>query len=438
MTPETEATSLRPVQTADRYASLDFLRGVALLGIALMNIVFSGLPIAADFNPKVSGGYTGLNLASFFAQYVLFDGKMRGIFSMMFGASTWLLVKRLTDSGAGIRAAQIVGRRMLWLQLFGILHAYLIWHGDILYPYALLGLVLLPLLPSAPKKLLIAALVMTLGMTAFSVGEGFRTIHTHDLAMEAERAVAAKKPLTDEQKEAQKKWEEMRQYVNPSADDLKKERGRYSGSYFHLVAERAGVVKEWHSTPFYMSGWDMFAMMLVGIALIKLDILTGRRDPTFYGRMALLGYAVGVPIASVSAWLAWKQGFEPLQTVFTFCTYQLARIATTVGHTGLLLLMFRKRWLPGLQQRLSAVGQTAFSNYILHSLIYGFVFYGYGFGLFDKLERYQLYYVVVGQWIVSLAISPWWLRRYRFGPLEWCWRSLTYWKKQPLRIVPAD
>ena len=89
----------------------------------------------------------------------------------------------------------------------------------------------------------------------------------------------------------------------------------------------------------------------------------------------------------------------------------------------------------GIRGRLAAVGQMAFSNYILHSLIYGVVFYGYGFGLFNKLQRYQLYYVVLGMWCVSLIASPIWLQHFRFGPLEWCWRSLTYWKRQPMRLV---
>src|SRR5437660_7705810 len=131
-----------PINAAERISSIDVLRGAALLGIALMNIIFSGLPMAADFNPKVSGGATGANLAAFFLQYVLFDGKMRGIFSIMFGAGSYYLVSRGVGRGAGFAAIEAYYRRTLWLMLFGMIHAYLIWHGDILYPYALLGLVL--------------------------------------------------------------------------------------------------------------------------------------------------------------------------------------------------------------------------------------------------------------------------------------------------------
>lgn len=109
----------------------------------------------------------------------------------------------------------------------------------------------------------------------------------------------------------------------------------------------------------------------------------------------------------------------------------------TLGHIALGLLICQSGALAGLQKRLAAVGQMALSNYILHSLVYGFVFYGYGLNLYNKLERYQLYYVVLAMWIFSLAVSPLWLARYQFGPLEWVWRSLTYWQRQPMRLAPA-
>ena len=152
----------------------------------------------------------------------------------------------------------------------------------------------------------------------------------------------------------------------------------------------------------------------------------------------LLGYGFGLPVGGVSAWMAYSQNFEPLQTIFTFSTYQVARVAMTLGHVALLLLICKAGWVPALRGRLAAVGQTAFSNYILHSLIYGFVFYGYGLNLYGKLERYQLYYVVLGMWVISLLVSPVWQKHFRFGPLEWCWRCLTYWKRQPMRIEQAE
>jgi uncharacterized protein len=429
------SAAMAPVSQSERISSMDVLRGAALLGIALMNILFSGLPLAADFNPKLSGGATGLNLAMFALQFVFFDGKMRGIFSMMFGAGSYLLISRAVGRGAGSEAVEVYYRRTLWLMLFGIIHAYFIWHGDILYAYALLGLVLVPFHRLKSKSLLIVAGLFIAAMTAQSIYQGVEFQKTYKLAMEAEKAAAAKKPLTEEQKEAQTSWEEQRKYFNPSEADLKKEIAMYSGSYFHLVAERAKVVRRWHSGPFYAGGWDMFTMMLIGIAFAKSGVLSAERSSRFYRWMLWIGYGIGIPVGAVSFFLAYRQNFEPLQTVFTFSTYQLARVSMTMGHVAVMLLICRRGWFAGLRQRLAAVGQTAFSNYILHSLIYGFVFYGYGFRLYNKLQRYELYYVVVAMWMVSLLVSPAWLRHFRYGPLEWCWRSLTYWKRQPVRLA---
>jgi uncharacterized protein len=428
------SSTLAPVADAERISSLDVLRGAALLGIALMNIVFAGLPLSANSNPKVSGGSTGPNLAAFFLQHVLFDGKMRGLFSMMFGASAYLLIGRLERRGAGLRAAEIYYRRLLWLMLFGIVHAYLIWHGDILYPYALLGLVLLPLLRVRPGNLLIVAGILLLIMTAQSVVQGFHLRKTHSLALEAYQAEAAGKPLTGEQKTAKSEWEETRKDFSPPAEDLREEKGMYSGSYFHLVAKRAETVVDLHSMPFYLVNLDLLTMMLVGIAFIKSGVLSAERSTRFYWRLLAISSGICLPISVFAVWNSWQRGVESLLTIFAFSTYPLCRAGMTLAHAAALLLFCKYRVWLSLQTRLAAVGRMALSNYIAHSLVYGFVFYGYGFNLFDKLQRYQLYYLVLGMWIFSLVSSSIWLRHFRFGPLEWGWRSLTYWKRQPMRI----
>jgi uncharacterized protein len=434
--------ALAPATQTDRISSIDVLRGFALLGIAPMNILFSGLPLAADWNPTISGGSTGANLVVFFIEFIFLHGKMRGLFSMMFGASAYLLLTRLDSKGAGLRAAQIYTSRILWLMLFGVVHAYLIWHGDILYPYALLGLILVPLIALRPRTLLIAAGIMLLLMTGYSVRGGFETIETHDLALQAEKAEAAGQPLTDQQKEAKRSWEQQRKSFYPSEKDLKEEREMYSGSYFHLLAKRAAKVKEWHSVPFYMSSWDMLTMMLVGIAFMKSGVLSAQRSPGFYWKLLLYSCAFGLPVGTYSAFKAWATGFDPMRTVLTLTSFPATRAAMTLGAMSAMLLLYKAGAMQGMLRRLAAIGQTALSNYILHSFIYGFVFYGYGLNLFDKLQRWQLYVVVAGMWAISLVASPIWLRYYRFGPLEWGWRSLTYWKLQPMRLklsaVPVE
>jgi uncharacterized protein len=181
----------------------------------------------------------------------------------------------------------------------------------------------------------------------------------------------------------------------------------------------------------------MLAMMLIGIAFAKTGVLTAEKSYRFYGWMLVWGFSIGLTINSIAAWLTYRQNFDIVQATFSFSTYQAGRVLVTLGYTALILIICKAGALRWLTSRLAAVGQTALSNYIAHSLIYGFVFYGYGFGLYNKLQRYQLYYVVAGIWVFSLIVSPIWLRHFAYGPLEWCWRSLTYWKKQPMRLQPT-
>jgi uncharacterized protein len=179
-------------------------------------------------------------------------------------------------------------------------------------------------------------------------------------------------------------------------------------------------------------------MMFVGIALLKARVLTAERSFRFYAWLAAAGYGIGLPINCVAAWMAVRQNFEPLQINFTLSTYQLGRVSITLAHVAVLLLIVKAGALRWVTSRLAAVGQMAFSNYIFHSVICSLIFYGYGLAMFGKLERWQLYLIVPAIWLFQLIASPIWLQRFRFGPLEWGWRSLTYWKRQPMRIRPKE
>ncbi len=428
---EVKTATLQPVQDGDRISSIDLLRGVALLGIALLNVP-TGLPDASFGNPNIAGGSTGINLIVFLARWILVEGKMRGLFSIMFGAGVFLFVRRLEARGAGILAAELYYRRILWLAVFGVIHAYLIWDGDILYSYAVSGLLLFPLLRWKPKfLLLVAALLIGIG-TARPIWTAVERTQLKADALKANQAKKAGKQLTDEQKKAIADWQRFMEGVSPSKKDLKKEADKFSGSYFHVVKERAPGVRRWHSGPLYLWDFDAFPMMLIGIAMLQLGILSGERTNRFYVVMMLVTYGIGLPLSIIMVFRAWGHGFQIDQDVFMWTLYQPARVFGTLGNLCLLILFFKSGWLPKLQAALSAVGKTAFSNYILHSLVYGFAFYGYGFHLFGRLELYQLYYIVAGMWVFSLVASPLWLRAYRYGPLEWCWRSLTYWQRQPM------
>jgi len=129
-----------------------------------------------------------------------------------------------------------------------------------------------------------------------------------------------------------------------------------------------------------------------------------------------------------------RSGFDLPTRLFCSTVYDAGRLSIALGHVGLLMFLFKAGAMRFLFDRLGAIGQMAFSNYIFHSVVCSVFFTGIGFGMFGRLQRFELYYVVVAIWIFQMIVSPIWLRHYRYGPLEWCWRSLTYWKKQPMRL----
>lgn len=426
--------SLAPTRQNERIFAIDTVRGFALLGILLLNILYFGLPGAAEFNPSVAGGATGWNLKTWFAVGMLFDGKLRAIFSMMFGASVYILVARLSRKGAAADAADIHYRRMLWMMVFGLIHGYLLWDGDVLYYYAIAGLFLYPLRKLSPRVLLSAAAVMLLAMASQGVYNSFHFRHVHQQFLQIQADEQAGKKLTTDQEKIKKEWTDEIGEWQPSQEDLDHEYQAHRSTWGAGFKLRAKNLHAAHSALLYTPTavwWDVIVMMLIGIALVKMDVLTGQRSFAFYGWMAAICLGIGLGSGFALMWIILKGGFTDEASWLGFAFYEPSRLAG-LGYCAVLMMIVKAGWLRGLTSRLAAVGQTAFSNYILTTVICITIFERWGFGLYGKLQRWQLYEVVLAVWIVNLAISPVWLRYYRFGPLEWVWRSLTYWKKQPM------
>jgi uncharacterized protein len=425
----------QPVLGAERIAAIDVLRGVAVLGILLMNITGFALPFAASFDPTVGGGHTGSNLWVWAVGAVLFEGKMRAIFSMLFGAGMLVLTSRLEQRGLAAEAADIYYRRLLWLLAFGLVHAYFIWWGDILFFYAVLGLLLYPLRRLSARVLIAAGLVLLLIGAGRSLASAIDMRATRDAAKSAEAAAAAGQSLTDEQKRAQAASNEQASGPRPSAEELSKEIEAYRGSYLDAFRQRTGLLTsgqpQWLFNYFV---YDIGGMMLLGIGLLKLRVFTAALPMRAYMALAAVGYGIGIPVATLAVSHDIRSGFEPLTLAFGTVLHALARIPVALGHVAVVMLVCKAGVVRWLRTALAAVGQTAFSCYIAESLICTTLFYGYGFGLFARLDRFQQLLVVLAVWVVLLIVSPLWLKRFRFGPLEWLWRSLTYLERQPMRL----
>jgi uncharacterized protein len=434
-------TTFEPVSSDERLRTLDVVRGAALLGILLMNVLIFGLPFAAYANPNLWGGNDPITLGALAIQYVLFDGKMRALFSMMFGAGIVLFVQRALERENSVRVADLFSRRMLWMILFGTLHGWLIWAGDILYAYGLFGLVIFPLRNVSPRTLFIIAGIALLLLTLAGIGQGVSRRSTRDAAMAARAVEAQGQPLTKEQQDAKTAWDEAYNTVVPSKEKLQEEVDAYRGGYLSVLKQRVPIMRKFNFVPVYFPGaFDIWALMLIGMALFKLGVLQGARSPGFYVRLAVAGYAIGIPVNAVSTYGVFASNFDIVASTFWAAPYQVGRVSVALAHAAVLILLVKSARMRWLTDRLAAVGQMAFSNYISHSIICALIFHTPGLGMFGQLQRYQLYFVVVGVWIFNLTSSPIWLRYFRFGPLEWCWRSLTYWQRQPMvrRVVARE
>jgi uncharacterized protein len=425
--------TVAPIDRSARISAIDALRGFALLGILLMNIIAMAMYGAAYDDPTVTGGATGANLWIWSVMHVLAEGKMRCLFSLVFGASVLLLTSRLEADGRS--AADIYYRRTLWLLLFGVVHAYLLWEGDILYPYALFGLALYPFRKLSAKALMIIGVVILVFTSAAYIGLGFKTREMLEKGRAAVQASEKGQKLTDKETEAKADYERWRKFNRPTAGELNKDAAEWRGNPLQVIGARAKVVSFFHGKPYYHPfNWDIWSMMLIGMALLKMKVLTGQRSMRFYTVMALTGYGIGIPLNTYTASVIIKSNFDPVVHSFANSTYDVGRLSIALGHLGMIMIVCKAGWMKWLTSRLAAIGQMAFSNYIFHSVVTAFIFTGYGFKLYGTMQRYQVYYVVAAIWVFQLVVSKIWLQHFRFGPLEWCWRSLTYWKRQPMRI----
>lgn len=425
-----------PVEKEERLSAVDMLRGCALLGILLMNIQDFGLPEAAYENPLAWGGATGANLAYWWANQVFFEGKMRFLFSLLFGAGVVLLTDRAVRRGAGLTTADIYLRRNLWLIVLGLLHAYLLWAGDILFPYGVAGVGLFVFRVLSPRRLLWAAGIVFVLINLAAATILYSQFETRDQGVAA--AKVAEGQRTKEQKAQFKAYQKMLDNFDAVKNRAKIEetiRKRREGYGANLLQRAPNAFSNQTSASLIFILLDVAFPMLLGMSFYKSGILNGCRPWRFYAALAAAGYLLGIPPLNYVTREIVASGFDPWVLQFTTAAYEYGRLSVGLGHLGLLLLVYRLGWLAPLRSLLARTGQMALTNYLLTSALMTLFFNGYGLGKFATLERHQLLYLVAAMWSINLILSPLWLRYFRFGPVEWAWRSLTYWQKQPFRIA---
>ncbi len=402
-----------------------------MLGILLINIAGFGL-FNAYSDPTNSGGATGWDLKVWWINNIFFEGTMRGLFSMLFGAGIVLFTNRSTDGVQSLSVTDAYFRRVLWLLLFGVIHAYLLlWYGEILFDYAIIGMIVYSFKNLNPKKLIICAVFSSLILTTLNIKDYVQTqkaYNSYASSIELKKNGGA---LSTYNEEAIKEWESIVAEKKPTSEAFNQEKQALSQGYFSIVWYRSTLVQWMHTVFLYRNFWDVFSMMLLGIAFLKMGIFRAEKSNRKHLLMMFFGYSIGITTKYWGTSYLMSNNFSVLSFDLTHTTYELGRIPTTIGHIGLIMLFIKSGVFPFLQRALASVGQMAFTNYILQTIICLFIFMGFGFNMFGKLQRHELYYIVLGIWIVQLIVSPIWLTYFRFGPLEWVWRSLTYWEKKP-------
>jgi uncharacterized protein len=399
-----------PVTGAERIEALDVLRGFAVLGILVMNVQSFADVNAAYMNPAVHGQPAGLDLWLWALADVFASEKFMSIFSLLFGAGVLLFTSRLEARDRKPTGLHL--RRMFWLWAIGMVHGYAFWYGDILTAYAVCGAVVFLLRGLRPSLLLVIGGVGLLGPLLLLVL--FQVVLPH-LPPEA--------------------LEGMRESWAPDAATIAEETAAMRGGWLEQMPHRAlqTVTMQTFVFFFFVAG-RAGGLMLIGMALLKTGVLEAARSVRFYVTLLIVGAVAGLPLIVAGVVYKVETGFAMEQAMMTGSLFNyVGSLGLALAYIAAVMLMVRGRSLPPVRRGLAAAGRMAFSNYLGQTLICTLVFYGHGLGLFGRTERWQQAFLVLAIWAVQVAVSVWWLRRFRFGPMEWLWRSLTYWQRQPLR-----
>jgi uncharacterized protein len=387
---------------------LDILRGFALLGILVMNIQYMAMVGAAYENPTAYGDLGGANYAVWYLGALLVDLKFMAIFSMLFGAGLVLASGRQEAAGRAPLLNHL--RRMGVLLVFGLLHAYLIWPGDILYSYALCGLIVYFFRRLPPAWLLL------FGLLILGVGSAI-LIETH----------ASLSFLSPEE------LSELQEEFKPPPKQVAEELAIYRGDWKGAFQARVQVAYFLQTEEFVrFLAWRAAGLMLLGMAFFKLGALTGEWSRRAYLALVAAALLVGLPVTAYGIHQNEASGWDAGYVQFLGSQYNYwASLVVALGWVGLVMLACPWKRLRFLTRALAAVGRMALTNYLAQSLICTTIFYGHGLGLIGRVERVGQLAIICGVWAVQLVVSPLWLRYFRFGPAEWLWRSLTYLKAQP-------
>ena len=398
---------------SSRIPSLDILRGIALFGLLLLNIVAFSMPSAAYFNPTAYV-LSPLDIWVFSVSHVLFDQKFMAIFSMLFGASTLLFLQKAKAKGKN--SARLFFIRNFWLFVFGFLHFTFLWSGDILLVYATCALLLFFFRNLSIRTQFLLGLLFYLLPSAIN-------IYSYNSVLPELTLVELKS---------------MEDFWSPSQEYLQSELNAYNGTYVESVNFRINsadtvALDQGAELAGFCFLIDFFGralgMMLFGMVLLRKGFLSNKWSKISYKRTARTSLTLGILLALIGIYFMHKQQWDWRYSML------IGRIPNTIGTplvavglSAIIMLWTNKSRWSAIHSRFAAIGRTALSGYIMQSVLATYFFYGFGLGYFGTYNRLWQLFVVVTIWCIQLVVTPIWTARFQYGPIEFIWRTLTYFK----------
>jgi len=445
----TEPRPFGPVSEPERIASLDLLRGVALLGIFMVNMQFFSMPFGEMFSPAVYRGGPVADLVAWGFTKTLFEYKFISLFSLLFGAGMVMQMTRARQRGRPFVPVYL--RRMLVLFLIGLAHGFFLWYGDILSGYAALGTVLLLARNWRPRTMLITSGSIIAFFCVIQLGIGIAVFAFKDRPDAAVEQTSEAMEAEATETEDDEPWSESNPNLAArypwlaamfdSKLDLTSDRWRDAetkaykeGPLIDASAFRAFTYLLVIFAGVFGYDWRVLAMFLIGAAFMKLGVFQPGRSRG-HVRLFVLGFAVGLPLELATTWLMFHgMGGErfDLAMMGAGC-HEAGSLSMCLGLVGAAGLIVTGGVMRRAVTALSAVGRLALSNYLLQTVVTTFLMYWWGLGWFGDLTRPSQIVLVLTIYGLQIPLSVVWLRVFTIGPMEWIWRSLTYLSPQPMR-----
>ncbi|MEQ8714117.1 MAG: DUF418 domain-containing protein [Cyclobacteriaceae bacterium] len=408
-----------PTPPANRILSLDFLRGIAVLGILFINIENFAYP--DSWSPFKFGFDDPIDRSARFWIYFLTQGKFYTMFALLFGVGFYIFLERLERKSMGLMAMDIYARRLLWLFIIGVGHAYLIWSGDVLYHYAICGLLLFPFRSMRSRYLLVAVAILASLLLVKSYEQTTRRQGWKEAAHAAQSIGPDHR--TDKENRSIEFWNDklLPQLADTSHHDAPK------STYWMGLTEsykHASV----HKGMLYYQGllFPSLIVMIIGIVLYRSGIFSDYRNWSYYWPMSISFLFIGLLI-NYDRYHHWTYDyFNPILSIWRGWLHTFPKETLGIAYVLILNGLFQKLNVLRRASFISQVGRMALTNYIFQNIVLGLIFYGYGLAQFNQWSRFELLGIVLGVWVVQIVLSAIWLQNHQQGPLEYLWRKLTY------------